>query len=107
MQIQLKKKWYKKIPLLTSTHVQYVSIYYCPTKGKCKCLCKKYYTGEEHLIVIYKDTQLLTVKCLLDLLTEIQCNKVSTYGMTCASNLSSNIITNTKLVNPDVLRIAL
>ena len=103
----IEKYWYKKIPLLTPTHVQYISIYYCPTKGKCKCQCKKYYTGEEHLIVIYKDTQLFTVKCLLDLLTKIQYNKVSTYGMTCASNLSSNILTNTKLVNPDILRIAL
>ena len=92
---------------MTPTHVWYISIYYHPTKGKCKCHCKKYYRGEEHLIVIYKDTQLFTVKHLLDLLTEIQYNKVSTYGMTCASNLSSNILTNTKLVNPDVLRIAM
>ena len=58
----IEKKWYKKIPLLTPMHVQYVSIYYHPTKGKCKCHCKKYSTGEEHLIVIYKDTQLFTVK---------------------------------------------
>ena len=107
MQIQLKKIGIKKIPLLTPMHVQYVSIYYCPTKGKCKCQCKKYYTSEEHLIVIYKDTQLFTVKHLLDLLTKIQYNKVSMYSMTCASNLSSNILTNTKLVNPDILRIAL
>ena len=35
--------------------------------------------------------------CLLDLLTKIQYNKVSMYGMTCASNLSSNILTNTKI----------
>ena len=68
----IEKNWYKKIPLLTPTHVWYVSIYYHPTKDKCKCKCKKYYTGEEHLIVIYKDTQLFTVKHLLDLLTEIQ-----------------------------------
>ena len=101
----IEKQWYKKIPLLTPMHVQYISIYYHPTKGQCKC--KKYYTGEEHLIVIYKDAQLFTVKCLMDLLTKIQYNKVSMFGMTCASNLSSNILTNTKLVNPDVLRISL
>ena len=88
-------------------HVWYVLIHYHPTQGKCKSQSKKYYAGEEHLIVIYKDTQLFTVKHLLDLLTEIQYNKVSTYGMTCASNLSSNILTNTKLVNLDVARIAL
>ena len=41
-------------------HVWYVSICYHPTKGKCKCQCKKYYTGEEHLIVIYLFTYLHT-----------------------------------------------
>ena len=101
----IEKQWYKKIPLLTPTHVWYVSICFHPTKGKCKC--KKIYTGEEHLLVIYKDTQLFTVKCLMDLLTEIQYNKVSMFGMTCASNLSSNILTDAKSVNPDILRIAL
>ena len=99
----IQQKWYKKIPLLTPKHVQYILMYFHETKGECKC--KKFYTDEEHLMVNY--THLFTVKYLMHLLTKIQYNKFSTFGMNSASNLSSNILTNAKSVNLDILRIAL
>ena len=77
-------------------------------KANASVKCKKYYTGEEHLIGYLQGHTTLHCKMPFGFAHQnpIQ-QSFHMYGMTCASNLSSNILTNTKSVNPDVLRIAL